>query len=71
MNINNNNNKIQQHNHRVYEKVIVSDNKENRYEEPYKSPHQITKVWKNGTHTIHQDAVQEHINIKIVRPCHE
>ena len=50
---------------------MVHDKKLNKCEESYKVPYQITKVWKNETVTIHQGAVQERINITLVKPYHE
>ena len=56
------------HNYIVCEKVLVRDKRANKYKESYKVPYLIAKVRKNGTITINQGAIQEHINIRWIKP---
>ena len=46
----------------------MCNKKLNKYEDPYKGPYPIIKVWKNGTVTMRQGAVKEHINIRCTKP---
>ena len=49
----------------------MCDNKVNKYDDPYKGPYPITKVCKNGTVTIHQEYVQDHIYIIWIKICYQ
>ena len=55
------------HRYEVHDKILVHE-KRNKYEEPYKGPYQITKVWKNRTVAIFRGAVQDCINIIWINP---
>ena len=45
--------------------------KENKYEDPYKVPHPITKVGTNGTFIITWGSMKEHIIIIWVKSHHK
>ena len=51
------NKNCQLHTYRIQEKVLVRDKTVNKYEEPYKGPYPITKVYSNVNFTIHWGTV--------------
>ena len=67
----NENDNSKPHSYRLCDKVLVRYKKVNKCDDPYNSPYPITKVWKNGTVTIHRGVVQERINIGWIKPYHE
>ena len=47
---------------------MVRSNKENNYEDLYKYPYPITKVWGDGTVAMWQGSTQECIDIIWIKP---
>ena len=58
------------HTYIIQEKLLVRNKNSNKYEEPYVGPYPITQVWTNGNVTIRRGAVQERINIRLIKPYH-
>ena len=56
------------HLYKVREKLLVSDKKENKYEDPHKGLYPITKICISVTVTVRQVAIQYRINIRCIKP---
>ena len=65
------NNNCKRHTYRNQDKVLVRNKKENKYEKTYGGPYPITQVWNNGNVKILWGSVQEHINIRWIKPYHK
>ena len=70
-NINNENKTRKRYSYKTHKKVIVLNKKNNKYQEPYKGPHQKTKLWKIRTVSVRRGAMKERINVRWIKPHHE
>ena len=59
------------HTYRILHKVLLHNQKQNKYEKTYVGPYLITQVWTNENFAMHWVAVQERINIRWIIPYHE
>ena len=57
--------------HTVCEKVLVCDQKADKYEDPYKGLYQIIMVWTNETITICHVSVKYCIKMLRIKPYNE
>ena len=60
--------KCKPHIYRILGKVEVRNEKTNNHEEPYVYSYPITQVWTNGNTTIRRGAIQEHTQIRWIKP---
>ena len=58
------------HSYKIHDKVLLEHHDAQKYESPYLGPFEVTDVFTNGTVTIKNRAVYEHVNIRRLIPFH-
>ena len=56
------------HHFQVEDQVLISNNKANKYETPYKGPYTIIQTWTNGMAKFSMGATTDRINIRRLKP---